>query len=136
MEIFCYGDWSHIRVQPHIKCYLGAAKTVVTGGKKCDISAQEQKIPLRQSQQPELRPVVTCACWGLELAPQSLHMAVVESCSNPHDPHEHEKMVMLLSQRSIISLQNNNRYQLLYIFGFTKIISMHINHQKKNILKK
>ena len=33
MEIFCYGDKSHIRVQPHIKYYLGAAKTVVTGGK-------------------------------------------------------------------------------------------------------
>ena len=33
MEIFCYGDKSHIRLQPHIKYYLGAAKTVVTGGK-------------------------------------------------------------------------------------------------------
>ena len=33
MEIFCYGDKSHIRVHPHIKYFLGAAKTVVTGGK-------------------------------------------------------------------------------------------------------
>ena len=34
MEMFCYGDKSHIRVHPHIKYFLGAAKTVVTGGKK------------------------------------------------------------------------------------------------------
>ena len=33
LEIFCYGDKSHIRVQPHMKYYLGAAKLVVTGGK-------------------------------------------------------------------------------------------------------
>ena len=33
LEIFCYGDRSHIRVQPHMKYYLGAAKLVVTGGK-------------------------------------------------------------------------------------------------------
>ena len=33
MDIFCYGDKSHIRIQPHIKYCLGAEKTVVTGGK-------------------------------------------------------------------------------------------------------
>ena len=33
MEIFCYGDKSHIRVHPHIKYFPGAAKNVVTGGK-------------------------------------------------------------------------------------------------------
>ena len=33
MEMFCYGDKSHIRVHPHIKYFLGAAKNVITGGK-------------------------------------------------------------------------------------------------------
>ena len=33
MEMFCYGDKSHIRVHPHIKYFPGAAKNVVTGGK-------------------------------------------------------------------------------------------------------
>ena len=33
MEMFFYGDKSHIRVHPHVKYFLGAAKNVVTVGK-------------------------------------------------------------------------------------------------------
>ena len=50
LEIFCYGDRSHIRVQLHMKYYLGAAKLVVTGGKNVifwHFRTQNQTIPLR-----------------------------------------------------------------------------------------
>ena len=50
MEIFCYGQRGLIRLPLHVKFFLGAAKTVVTGGKnaqKWPKSAQAQTIPLR-----------------------------------------------------------------------------------------
>ena len=50
LEIFCYGDRSHIRVQLHMKYYLGAAKLVVTGGKNVifwHFRRQNHTIPLR-----------------------------------------------------------------------------------------
>ena len=50
LEIFCYGDRSHIRVQLPMKYYLGAAKLVVTGGKNViswHLNTQNETIPLR-----------------------------------------------------------------------------------------
>ena len=56
LEIFCYGDRSHIRVQLHMKYYLGAAKLVVTGGKNVifwHFRRQNQTIPLRLPNGPK-----------------------------------------------------------------------------------
>ena len=47
MEIFYYGYKSHINVQPHMKYYLGAAKTVVIGGKNVTFWKFDENIIFR-----------------------------------------------------------------------------------------
>ena len=49
LEIFCYGDRSHIRVQLPMKYYLGAAKLEVTGGQNViswNLNTSQHTIPL------------------------------------------------------------------------------------------